>query len=1329
MTEGSFVKIADKKGADEDALDGKDDSEPDVYDVNVLAWDTPVSPLHLAIIGGHTEVIKTLIGTFGADALLPIKIVDDYSRNPKHAIMTLVLAGRLPGTNALQVTRELLALGASSAQADNMRVSAFHYLVAKSKTELLKACYHSDGAATKGALNHLTIEDTYWRPGADTPLTTAIKTGNAENVRFLLDMSAKPVIGLDDFASAYEAAGQQRSYYHRHQDVEKLWKENVRQPILLAVDHDLPEIVLKLLDMGADINTLDKDAHESIWASTENSDKNHLRGNTLYDHVTSKLRKIELAISHRFELAQPVSLRDELAYLKDTQTGSYAQWYLTRSVEAAKNVVSRWEECRAKRLDEASSQPGKAERIEALKELKARFTDIRDQLRERGARKLKDLYPKVSRRHDDSEKSRPEQEKPFEPEVKFIVTASEEVLAGYLQLFEAAWEGDIEQIKALTLAPWGPDLKMKPLHVSTADAKGFTPFAIALYRRHFATAKTIIGIANAQFKDPEDDNHSQRRYAIASEDESSNSDDSDSDNLDITYEIVDNTYSYDNVAALQESVGSRISEKEALKCVGSSWNNGMAALTEGRNPYEIFQETLRSNSNSYMSLSRYAIVSRDMEILRCWLQCCQEAMKMKGNSRPTHVPYDVIDLKIALERGFVEEVAELIKNLGAELPLDALIKKSGVEKNVKPKYYQGLSIGGKKMTGWAREHGGHSAQSAMSESTPPVLQAAHAGGLAAVEWFMSDTPLRLYREYRGKHKDDERLQKLAEAPGGYEQVVGSWLKQRNNLAIHAAVLSEAESEKSLEVVNYLIAVMPDSIDLGSVQKLLTPLALAFVTGKVDAARALIKAGADQTTRDSTGKNLVHMALIHASQADKTDTQKLKELLNMIDKRVVGSLFTERCKDGPGGLTPLALWLAKPSLISHVWYGQTQSQSKLAPETFHILQEYGGGEPLRMMDGSGQFPLHVAVKSSYVAMVKLILDHDPALLATENAMGQTPLELAHSLYVRECAKGNPEIRHPSYTPIDERKTEDFAAKDGKKEGEEADEDENNDVTKTWELCKAYAEKEPRKRKLVSVNEAREVAKRLADTNKQNNERMEEAEERRKGEQEDKKGKPKTDEIVEWAFGKRMTPAQRLRKHQRALEKTQRELDRERVKLENQEKKLVQDIKKSAKNGQMGACKIQAKDLVRTRRYIDKFYAMRTQLQAISLRIQTVRSNEQMMQSMKGATSLLGSMNRQMNLPALQRIAMEFEKENDVMDQRQEMMDDAIDDVTGLEDEEEGDEVVNKVLDEIGVDLGQAMGETPTALQSNATPNARVAEAIGGGDAGDDDLQARLDSLRR
>ena len=133
---------------------------------------------------------------------------------------------------------------------------------------------------------------------------------------------------------------------------------------------------------------------------------------------------------------------------------------------------------------------------------------------------------------------------------------------------------------------------------------------------------------------------------------------------------------------------------------------------------------------------------------------------------------------------------------------------------------------------------------------------------------------------------------------------------------------------------------------------------------------------------------------------------------------------------------------------------------------------------------------------------------------------------------------------------------------------------------------------------------------------------------------------------------MTPAERLRKNQRMLDKAIRELDQTRVKLEKQEKTLIQQIKTSAKNGQMGACKIQAKDLVRTRRYIEKFYGMRSQLQKISLRlqvraaalefcapwrvrgadigtIQTYRTNEQMMQAMKGATMALGSMNKSMN----------------------------------------------------------------------------------------------------
>ncbi|KAF8582205.1 vacuolar sorting protein DID4 [Ramaria rubella] len=252
------------------------------------------------------------------------------------------------------------------------------------------------------------------------------------------------------------------------------------------------------------------------------------------------------------------------------------------------------------------------------------------------------------------------------------------------------------------------------------------------------------------------------------------------------------------------------------------------------------------------------------------------------------------------------------------------------------------------------------------------------------------------------------------------------------------------------------------------------------------------------------------------------------------------------------------------------------------------------------------------------------------------------------------------------------------------------------------------------------------------------------------------------ILETLFGRTVTPAERLRQHQRSLAKAQRELDRERSKLEQQEKKLIMDIKKSAKAGQMNACKVMAKDLVRTRRYVQKFYQMRTQLQAVGLRIQTLRSNQQMADAMRGATRAMGAMNRGLNLPSIQRIMNEFEKESATMDMKEEMMSDAVDDVMDDEaedEEEEGDKILKEVLDEIGVGLQQQLNEAPTGLGALSAPltNARQPVAIGeaesptssavtfrgksgdetngGGGGGngfaseEDALQARLNNLRR
>ena len=70
--------------------------------------------------------------------------------------------------------------------------------------------------------------------------------------------------------------------------------------------------------------------------------------------------------------------------------------------------------------------------------------------------------------------------------------------------------------------------------------------------------------------------------------------------------------------------------------------------------------------------------------------------------------------------------------------------------------------------------------------------------------------------------------------------------------------------------------------------------------------------------------------------------------------------------------------------------------------------------------------------------------------------------------------------------------------------------------------------------------------------------------------------------------------------------------------------------------------------------------------------------------------MGAMNRGLNLPQIQKIMNEFERESATMDMKEEMMSDAVDDVMDddLEDEEEeGDKILKQVLDEIGVDLSQ------------------------------------------
>ncbi|CAE7607099.1 chmp2a2, partial [Symbiodinium sp. KB8] len=180
-------------------------------------------------------------------------------------------------------------------------------------------------------------------------------------------------------------------------------------------------------------------------------------------------------------------------------------------------------------------------------------------------------------------------------------------------------------------------------------------------------------------------------------------------------------------------------------------------------------------------------------------------------------------------------------------------------------------------------------------------------------------------------------------------------------------------------------------------------------------------------------------------------------------------------------------------------------------------------------------------------------------------------------------------------------------------------------------------------------------------------------------------------------------EQIRENKRQINRAIREIDRERVALERQQGTLEVNLKKAARENQMATVNIMAKDYVRTKRNIQRFYQMRTQMQGVALKIQTMSSVEAMNTAMRGATTAMMRMNKSMNLPSMQRIAREFAMQSERMEMSQEMMSDAVDDaMEGDEDDLEEDALVQQVLGELNIDTMSTLGslDAPTAQPASA-----------------------------
>lgn len=187
------------------------------------------------------------------------------------------------------------------------------------------------------------------------------------------------------------------------------------------------------------------------------------------------------------------------------------------------------------------------------------------------------------------------------------------------------------------------------------------------------------------------------------------------------------------------------------------------------------------------------------------------------------------------------------------------------------------------------------------------------------------------------------------------------------------------------------------------------------------------------------------------------------MLSLIDTRLVPSLLTERTSVSPGSLTPIAHGMQNFS-----------QQSGMDRDLLEVMLDFAAStnyECLELLDGSGDTPLHWAVKSQRFHYVECILRRRADLLYRENSVGRTPLEMAKDAYVSSLVRDVPPIPSGRTTSIVHRATHTFA-----KGHEESGSCSN--VQRIWNICSGFVEGIPGKRKLVSLLDANEVANRLA-----------------------------------------------------------------------------------------------------------------------------------------------------------------------------------------------------------------------------------------------------------
>jgi len=220
-----------------------------------------------------------------------------------------------------------------------------------------------------------------------------------------------------------------------------------------------------------------------------------------------------------------------------------------------------------------------------------------------------------------------------------------------------------------------------------------------------------------------------------------------------------------------------------------------------------------------------------------------------------------------------------------------------------------------------------------------------------------------------------------------------------------------------------------------------------------------------------------------------------------------------------------------------------------------------------------------------------------------------------------------------------------------------------------------------------------------------------------------------------FGKSKAadPKEQVQEWGKKIRKEGYNLDRQINAIKREELKVTKSLKEAAKKGDKDVCHILAKEIINSRKSVNKLYTAKANLNSVQLQMKGQLATVKIAGALSSSTEVMKSMNALVKLPETQKAMMELSREMMKAGVIEEMLDDTME---GLNEEEDMEEAAQDEIDKIILELTTGkLGEAPNAVKDTlpapaAVPAAKanVTEEEEESEGELEEMQNRLEALR-